>query len=520
MKLAAINPTGTDAWKRLQKHYERIQHIRMGDLFADDAGRAERFSVEWNDFLLDFSKNRMDAATFQTLMDLARETQVKEAISLQFDGAPINETEGRAVLHTALRDLDNTRPEVKEALSKMERFSEKIISGEYKGYTGKTIDTIVNIGIGGSDLGPKLVVEALRYYRNHVNVHFISNVDGDHVESILSRLDPECTVFIVVSKSFGTQETLTNAKRARQWLGERISPDAISSHFVAVSANPSAVAQFGIAEENLFPIWDWVGGRFSLWSAVGLSICCAVGYRHFHAMLRGAHAMDEHFKTSEFNENIPVIIAMLSVWYVNFFGYSTEAVIPYCHDLKELVPYLQQVAMESNGKQVDRDGKRVAYSTCPVVWGHVGTNAQHAFFQLLHQGTHTVPADFIAFKKNQEGTARAHDILLANCLAQTEALLLGSTAGENLPSHCYFEGDKPTNTLLVNELNPYNLGGLLALYEHKYFVQGVVWNIFSYDQWGVELGKKIAQRIQSNKESGHTNHQTTSTAFLLKQLKK
>jgi glucose-6-phosphate isomerase len=520
MKLPAIQPTGTPAWKQLQKHYLEMQHVHMRDLFSENPTRGERFSLAWNDFFLDYSKNRITEKTLKLLVDLARQTELDKAISLQFEGATINETENRAALHTALRDVKYPRPEVSDALAKMKQFSEEIISGEYKGVTGKAIDTIVNIGIGGSDLGPKLVVDALRYYRNHIKVKYLSNVDGDHGASILREIDPETTVFIVVSKSFGTQETLANASLAKQWISQKLGAEAVKKHFAAVSANPEAVVSFGIDEENQFPIWEWVGGRFSLWSAVGLSACCAIGFSNFKALLQGAHEMDLHFKEAAFEENMPVLLALISIWYVNFFKCATEVVIPYSQDLKTLVPYLQQVAMESNGKHVDRNGEQVQYPTCPVVWGNVGTNAQHAFFQLLHQGTHMVPADFILFKNSLEGNSEAHAILSANCLAQSQALMMGAKATRARDLYRHFEGNKPSNSVLVHKLTPRNLGSLLALYEHKYFVQGIIWNIFSFDQWGVELGKKIAKEILDQIKGITPANDTSYSGYLQQQLKK
>ena len=401
----------------------------------------------------------------------------------------------------------------------MEAFSNKITNKEWLGFTGKPITSIVNIGIGGSDLGPALVCDALQYYRNTLDVQFISNVEGDHVQEILKRLDPETTLFIVVSKSFSTQETLTNANTVRQWFLQHADAKAIASHFVAVSTNIEAVKNFGINPAHIFPMWDWVGGRFSLWSAVGLSIACAIGFSNFKELLAGAHAMDKHFKTAPFNLNMPVVLGMLSVWYNNFFNAETEAVIPYSQYLSKLVDYLQQAVMESNGKSVGRDGKKVNYSTGTIVWGSTGTNAQHAFFQLMHQGTRLIPADFIAFAQSLHPNQGHQDALLANFLAQTEALALGTYGQDVLTPFRMFEGNKPSNTLLIERLTPYTLGALLALYEHKLFVQGVVWNIYSYDQWGVELGKVLAtktlQALQTKNTDGIAN---VSTKTLLKKL--
>ncbi|MAN59905.1 MAG: glucose-6-phosphate isomerase [Flavobacteriaceae bacterium] len=519
MKLPAINPTQTKAWSKLQSHFEEIREAHMRDLFANDTERAPRFSVKWNDFYVDYSKNRITDTTKQLLLDLAEQTGLKEAISLQFAGSEINETEGRAVLHTALRDLTGERTEVTETLRRMQRFSENIINGKHRGYSGKRITTVVNVGIGGSDLGPKMVVQALQHYRNHLNLHFISNVDGDYLDATLKGINPEETIFIIVSKSFGTQETLTNATAIKEWFGNATGQADFTKHFVAVSANREAVLNFGIGEENIFPVWEWVGGRFSLWSAVGLSICLAVGYSHFEKLLQGAHKMDLHFKETEFSRNMPILLGLLSVWYTNFFEFKTQAVIPYSQALADFVPYLQQVAMESNGKSVDRSGKKINYATSPIIWGNVGTNAQHAFFQLLHQGTHTVPTDFILFKSALNQKHRQHAILTANCLAQSEALLLGTMEERSQSKNGYFAGNKPSNILLIEKLTPENLGSLLALYEHKYFVEGVIWNIFSYDQWGVELGKKIASNIlqRFNSETPEPVH--SSTQVLLNMLK-
>jgi len=491
MSLPNINPTTTKAWNQLESHYKKMNEVKMQDLFKEDTTRADVFKIEWQDFYVDYSKNRITSETINLLLELAKQVKLKEAIEAQFSGEKINQTEGRAVMHTTLRDFDHMKPEVKDALAQMQRFSEAIINGSWKGYSGKEIKTIVNIGIGGSDLGPDMVTEALSYYKNHLTVHYISNVDGDHVNEVLKKLDAETTLFIIVSKTFTTQETLTNANTVRKWFLEHASEGDIGKHFAAVSTNLEAVSSFGIASENIFPMWDWVGGRFSLWSAVGLSTCCAVGYKNFEGLLKGANEMDKHFKNSDFSDNIPVILAMLSVWYNNFFKSETEAVIPYSQYLKKLVPYLQQAIMESNGKSVDRNEEAITYETGTIVWGSTGTNAQHAFFQLLHQGTKIIPTDFIGFSESLYGNQDHQNKLMANFLAQSEALLQGTEGMEVATDFRKFEGNKPTNTLLIKKLTPTNLGSLIALYEHKLFVQGIVWNIFSYDQWGVELGKKI-----------------------------
>jgi len=493
MSFPSINPTTTKAWALLQKHFSEIKNMKMQELFAEDSARAEKFSVSWEDFYLDYSKNRITGETLDLLIQLAEEVDLKNAIEAQFSGEKINRTEDRAVLHTALRNFEKMPKEVKQTLKKMRVFSKRVIDKSWKGYTGKPITDVVNIGIGGSDLGPDMISEALTYYKNHLNIHYISNVDGDHVEETLKKLNRETTLFIIVSKTFTTQETITNASTVRNWFLQKATILDIESHFVAVSTNIREVENFGIAGENIFPMWDWVGGRFSLWSAVGLSVCCAVGYPNFEKLLRGAHHMDMHFKNTPFQENMPVILALLSIWYTNFHNAETEAIVPYSQYLTKLVPYLQQAVMESNGKSTDRNGNAIDYQTGTIIWGSTGTNSQHAFFQLLHQGTKLVPVDFIAFAKALHGKELHHDILLANCFAQSEALLQG-TYGEN-PENNFktFSGNRPSTTIFLKELTPENLGALIAMYEHKLFVQGVLWNIYSYDQWGVELGKKLAK---------------------------
>lgn len=520
MSLPKINPVRTKAWAELQKHFDEIKNAHMRELFDKNPSRAKQFSISWNDFYVDFSKNRITEQTINLLLKLAEEVNLKQAIEAQFSGQKINETENRAVLHTALRNLDALPVEVSQTLGQMKHFSEAIINGSHKGYTGKPITDVVNIGIGGSDLGPDMVVQALQFYKNHLRMHFVSNVDGDHVRETLKKLNPETTLFIVVSKSFTTQETITNAMTIRRWFVAQTHKEAVAKHFVAVSSNLNAVESFGITKENIFPMWDWVGGRFSLWSAVGLSICCAVGYTHFEALLRGAHEMDKHFSNSTFKTNIPVVLGLLSVWYNNFFKTETEAVVPYTHYLSKLVSYLQQAVMESNGKTVDRNGNSVDYQTGNIVWGGTGTNAQHAFFQLLHQGTKLIPVDFIVFAKANYLQDQNHELLLANCFAQSEALLNG-TKGET-PSSPYrdFEGNRPSNTILIKQLTPKKLGSLIAMYEHKLFVQGVVWNIFSYDQWGVELGKKLTNTILESKiDDLHLQASTQNLCSQMKQMK-
>ncbi len=502
MSLPAINPTKTKAWKALEEHFKEIEDVKMQHLFADDLARAKSFKIEWQDFYLDYSKNRISEKTISLLLQLAEEVNLKQAINAQFEGEKINETENREVLHTALRDLGNMKPEVKETLQKMKSFSEDLINENRKGFTGKRITDVVNIGIGGSDLGPDMVTEALQYYKNRLKTHYISNVDGDHVQEILKKVDRETTLFIIVSKTFTTQETLTNATTVRKWFLKKGKEKDISKHFVAVSTNLKAVEEFGISSENIFPMWDWVGGRFSLWSAVGLSTCCAIGYSNFEALLKGAHKMDSHFKDSEFKNNIPVLLALLSVWYNNFFKAESEAVIPYSQYLTKLVSYLQQAVMESNGKSVDRNGETVDYETGNIIWGSTGTNAQHAFFQLIHQGTKLIPADFIVFAESLYENQDHQNKLLANCFAQTEALLEGTFGSKTDNNFKVFNGNKPTNTILIKKLSPSTLGSLIAMYEHKIYVQGIIWNIFSYDQWGVELGKKVATETLSALEKG------------------
>ena len=536
-----MNPSQTAAWQQIQSHFEKMQAISMKDLFASDANRAEKFHMQWNDFIIDYSKNIINQETLNLLFNLADEVQLKQAISSYFQGDLINQTENRAVLHTALRakesanvmvDGVNVMPEVYAVKNKIKNFSNEVISGNKKGFTGKPFTDIVNIGIGGSDLGPAMIVEALQFYKNHLNVHFVSNVDGDHVNEVIKKLNPETTLFVVVSKTFTTQETLSNAETIRSWFLQSASQDDVAKHFVAVSTNIQKVTEFGINPDNVFPMWDWVGGRFSLWSAVGLSISLAVGFDNFDKLLKGASEMDEHFKNESFDKNIPVVLALLSVWYNNFFGAESEALIPYTQYLQKLAPYLQQGIMESNGKSIGRDGKPVNYQTGTIIWGEPGTNSQHAFFQLIHQGTKLIPTDFIGFKQSLYGNKDHHDKLMSNFFAQTEALLMGKTeeqvkaefdkqgiSGEKanfLLPFKVFSGNKPTNTILINKLTPEALGALVAMYEHKIFVQGIIWNIFSYDQWGVELGKQLANSILDEIESKEVKRHDSSTSFLLK----
>lgn len=540
MALGTINPTQTVAWKKLNAHFNEMQKASMQELFQSDNERTAKFHLKWNSFLIDYSKNIINQQTIQLLLELADEVGLKNAINDYFDGAIINQTENRAVLHTALRadksaivtiDGVNVIPEVYDVKSKIELFSNDVTSGKIKGFTGKPFTDVVNIGIGGSDLGPVMVVEALQFYKNHLNVHFVSNVDGDHVNEIIKKLNPETTLFVIVSKTFTTQETLTNSETIRKWFLQSASQDDVAKHFVAVSTNLPKVTEFGIDPENVFPMWDWVGGRFSLWSAVGLTISLAVGFDNFNALLKGANKMDDHFKTSDFNKNMPVILALLSVWYNNFFGAESEALIPYTQYLQKLAPYLQQGTMESNGKSVGRNGKPVNYQTGTIIWGEPGTNAQHAFFQLIHQGTKLIPTDFIGFISPLYGDEDHHDKLMSNFFAQTEALMHGKSEqqvqaefdkqglsaekAKFLLPFKVFSGNKPTNTILIQKLTPESLGSLIALYEHKIFVQGVIWNIFSFDQWGVELGKQLANSILEEINTKKVKNHDSSTAYLL-----
>ncbi|WP_299800391.1 glucose-6-phosphate isomerase [uncultured Maribacter sp.] len=545
MALNKINPQQTDIWKKLTAHYEETKGTHLRGLFSSDEKRAEKFTLQWNDFLFDYSKNRISEETMRMLLKLADEVNLKGAIKDYFDGDLINETEGRAVLHTALRakkddvvlvDGENVMPEIYEVKEHIKAFTNSVINGELKGYTGKAFTDVVNIGIGGSDLGPAMVTEALKFYKNQLSIHFVSNVDGDHVHEILKTLDPETTLFVVVSKTFTTQETLSNATTIKKWFLKHGTQEDIAKHFAAVSTNSEKIAEFGIDAANVFPMWDWVGGRFSLWSAVGLTIALAVGYDNFDAMLQGANETDVHFKETEFSDNIPVIMALISVWYNNFYGAETEAIIPYAQYLSRFSAYLQQGIMESNGKSVDRAGNKVGYETGTIIWGEPGTNSQHAFFQLIHQGTKLIPTDFIGFKHSLHGDKDHHNKLMANYFAQTEALMNGKTKEEvvaelktkdlseaeinKLAPFKVFAGNKPTNTILMEKLTPKSLGSLIALYEHKIFVQGVIWNIFSYDQWGVELGKQLAGTILDDINNSEISDHDSSTLRLLQYFKK
>ena len=544
MILNTINPTDTKAWKKLEAHFIQMQSESMSELFRSDAARVEKFNVQWNDFLVDYSKNIINEETVALLLELAHEVGLKDAIASYFQGEIINQTENRAVLHTALRtkesavitvDDQNVVPEIYEVKNKIKAFTHAITSGTKTGFTGKAFTDVVNIGIGGSDLGPAMAVEALQFYKNHLNIHFVSNVDGDHVNEIIKKLNPETTLFVIVSKTFITQETLTNSETIRKWFLSKefgTTQEDVAKHFVAVSTNLEKVTQFGINPDTVFPMWDWVGGRFSLWSAVGLSISLAIGFENYDELLSGANEMDSHFKTTDFDQNIPVVLALLSVWYNNFFGAESEALIPYTQYLQKLAPYLQQGTMESNGKSVGRDGKPVNYQTGTIIWGEPGTNSQHAFFQLIHQGTKLIPTDFIGYIQPLYGDEDHHDKLMSNFFAQTEALLHGKTTAQVtaefekqgvskektnfLLPFKVFSGNKPTNTILIQKLTPKSLGSLIAMYEHKIFVQGVIWNIFSFDQWGVELGKQLANSILEEINSKQLKNHDSSTAFLLK----
>ncbi|RAJ12168.1 glucose-6-phosphate isomerase [Olleya aquimaris] len=545
MALPSINPTTTKAWQKLQQHFEAVKDLKMKDLFAQNLTRANQMTIKWEDFYVDYSKNRITPQTLELLLELAEETKLKEAIDAQYSGEVINKTEGREVLHTALRakatdsilvDGKNVMPEVIAVKQKIETFSNQIISGALKGYTNKPFTDIVNIGIGGSDLGPAMVVESLQYYKNHLTTHFVSNVDGDHVNEVIKNLNPETTLFVIVSKTFTTQETLSNANTLRTWFLNHAKQEDVAKHFVAVSTNIEKVKDFGIDEANIFPMWNWVGGRFSLWSAVGLTISLSIGYKNFNSLLEGANKMDIHFNTEAFDNNIPVILALLSVWYNNFFNAESEAIIPYTQYLTQFATYLQQGIMESNGKSVDRNGNPVDYQTGTIIWGEPGTNSQHAFFQLIHQGTKLIPADFIGFAKALHGNQDHQDKLMSNFFAQTEALLNGKSKEEviaefktqnlsedkiqSLLPFKEFEGNKPTNTIFIEKLTPESLGKLIAMYEHKIFVQGIIWNIYSYDQFGVELGKQLANKILKEfKEDAFANHDA-STLNLLEHYKK
>ena len=531
------------AWQELQAHILEIGKLQMREMFREDSARFERFSIQWKGLMLDYSKNRITPRTMELLLDLARNAGLEKKRDEMFAGEPINYTERRAVLHTALRrppgyslEIDglDLSAEIADVLAQMKGCCDRVISGTWTGYTGKRMTDVVNIGIGGSDLGPCMVTEALRpFAHGQLQVHFVSNIDGTHISETLKKLNPETTLFIIASKTFTTQETLTNAMTAREWFLTHAKHEShIAKHFVAVSTNRTKVVEFGIDEANMFRFWDWVGGRYSLWSSIGLSIALFLGFDHFQALLNGAYAMDEHFRNEPLERNIPVLLALLGIWYNNFFAFSSHAVIPYDQYLHRFPAFLQQLDMESNGKRVNGEGNTVDYATGPVIWGEPGTNSQHAFFQLLHQGPDVIPADFIVPLKTQNPVGEHHDILLANCFAQTEALMKGKNEQEvrqeleaagcddaelgMLLPHKVFPGNRPTNTILVDELNPFTLGSLIAMYEHKVFVQGVIWQINSFDQWGVELGKQLAKAIFPEIQGSETvsGHDSSTNALI------
>ncbi|EMM4083952.1 glucose-6-phosphate isomerase [Shigella flexneri] len=538
-----INPTQTAAWQALQKHFDEMKDVTIADLFAQDSDRFSTFSATFDDqMLVDYSKNRITEETLAKLQDLAKECDLAGAIKSMFSGEKINRTENRAVLHVALRNRSNTpilvdgkdvMPEVNAVLEKMKTFSQAIISGEWKGYTGKAITDVVNIGIGGSDLGPYMVTEALRPYKNHLNMHFVSNVDGTHIAEVLKKVNPETTLFLVASKTFTTQETMTNAHSARDWFLKAAGDDKhVAKHFAALSTNAKAVGEFGIDTANMFEFWDWVGGRYSLWSAIGLSIVLSIGFDNFVELLSGAHAMDKHFSTTPAEKNLPVLLALIGIWYNNFFGAETEAILPYDQYMHRFAAYFQQGNMESNGKYVDRNGNVVDYQTGPIIWGEPGTNGQHAFYQLIHQGTKMVPCDFIAPAITHNPLSDHHQKLLSNFFAQTEALAFGKSRevveqeyrdqGKDPATLDYvvpfkvFEGNRPTNSILLREITPFSLGALIALYEHKIFTQGVILNIFTFDQWGVELGKQLANRILPELKDGKeiSSHDSSTNGLI------
>ena len=544
MILPSINPTSTVAWKQLLEHFSQMENVEMKDMFANDATRTDKFHVKWDNFLLDYSKNRINEETVQLLIELAHQVGLKEAISSYFEGKNINDTENRAALHVALRakkneiynvDGNNVVPEVYRVKQQIKTFTSQVLEGEIKGFSGKVFTDIINIGIGGSDLGPAMVVEALKFYKNELNSHFVSNADVDYIQEILKTLNPETTLVVIVSKTFTTKETITNAKIIKDWILNASKDADISNHFAAVTADTDKALDFGVHTNATFPIWDWVGGRFSIWSAVGLTISLNIGFDNFEKLLVGANKMDSHFKETPFEKNIPVLLSLIGIWYNNFFKTETEAIIPYSQYLQKFAPYLQQGVMESNGKDIDRNGKDVNYQTSPIIWGEPGTNAQHAFFQLFHQGTKLIPTDFIGFKESLYQNKARHNEFMANFFAQSEALLMGKTLecvkkemqdtnvslqeAEKIASFKVFKGNKPSNSILIDKLTPESLGSLIAVYEHKIFVQGVVWNIFSYDQWGVELGKKLASSILEELNSEKPQIHDASTTFLINAFK-
>ena len=541
--LPKINPSQTRSWKLLQDHYQLMKNQTIAEFFKEDANRFNNFSLRFNDMLLDYSKNRITSETFQLLQELAKECQLEEAIAAMFSGEEINETENRAVLHIALRNKSkrpilfegkDVMPDINAVLEKMKTFSDKVTNFEWKGYTGKAVTDIVNIGIGGSDLGPLMVTEALKpYWTEGLHVHYVSNVDGTHIAETLKKINPETTLFMIASKTFTTQETMTNARTARAWFMEAAKDkEHIAKHFVALSTNKEGVEQFGIDPENMFPFWNWVGGRYSVCSAIGLSVACTIGFDHFNEFLEGAHEMDEHFRTAPFDQNAPVILALIGLWYSNFFGAASEAILPYDQYLHRFAAYFQQGNMESNGKYIDRNGEKINYTTGPIIWGEPGTNGQHAFYQLIHQGTQLIPCDFIAPAISHNPIGDHHAKLLSNFFAQTEALMNGKSLEsvklemeeaakpteeiEQLAPFKVFEGNNPTNSILVKQLTPKTLGALVAMYEHKIFTQGIIWNIYSFDQWGVELGKVLARKILPELENDQkiTAHDASTNGLI------
>lgn len=545
--LASVNPSQTPAWKELEQQAKTIKNTNIKQLFAQDPNRFNKFHLKFEDkIFVDFSKNKFDDKTLELLKDLYARTEVQTAIEAMFNGAKINRTENRAVLHTALRNRDNhpilvdgedVMPSVNAVLAKIKSFCDRIISGEWKGYTGKAITDVVNIGIGGSDLGPYMVTEALRPFKNHLGMHFVSNVDGTHISETVKNLNPETTLFLIASKTFTTQETMTNGHSARDWfLASAKDESQVAKHFVALSTNQSEVSKFGIDVENMFEFWDWVGGRYSLWSAIGLSIALSVGFENFEQLLSGANAMDKHFRSAPLEQNIPATLALIGLWNTTFQGAQSEAILPYDQYLHRFAAYFQQGNMESNGKSVDRNGNPVNYQTGPIIWGEPGTNGQHAFYQLIHQGNTIIPCDFIAPAKTHNPLSDHHNKLLSNFFAQTQALAFGKTkqeveaeftaAGKDLNDVAHivpfkvFTGDRPSNSILLDQITPYSLGALIALYEHKIFVQGIILNIYSFDQWGVELGKQLANKIlpQLNNDETISQHDS-STNGLINQFK-
>ncbi|GGD56381.1 glucose-6-phosphate isomerase [Emticicia aquatilis] len=544
--LNSTNFTQTPAFKKLKAHHRTISKKHLKELFAEDKNRFKKFSIKFNDILLDYSKNNINRRTIGYLTDLAKECDLSGAIEQMFTGEKINQTENRSVLHVALRNRSNSpilvdgkdvMPDVNEVLEKMKEFSGKVISGTWKGYTNKSITDIVNIGIGGSDLGPVMVTEALKpYKKKNINIHFVSNVDGTHIAETLKKVNPETTLFMIASKTFTTQETMANAHSARNWfLATAVDSEYVKKHFVAISTNQKEVEKFGIDPANMFGFWDWVGGRYSLWSAIGLSIACTIGYENFEQLLLGAHEMDNHFRNTPFEKNIPVVLALLGIWYNNFYGAESQAILPYDQYLHRFAAYFQQGDMESNGKYIDRNGNKVDYQTGPIIWGEPGTNGQHAFYQLIHQGTKLIPADFIAPALSHNPLGEHHKMLLSNFFAQTEALMNGKTREEvdaeltgkskeeieKIAPFKVFEGNRPTNSILVKKVTPKTLGSLIAMYEHKIYVQGIIWNVFSFDQWGVELGKQLANKIYPElTDSEAIDSHDSSTNALINQYKK